>query len=266
MIYPGLVSVTFRGLPVEEVIDLAVKAELTSIEWGGDVHVPHGDLVTAKLVQHQTTQAGLRVNAYGSYYQVGSVDKNNIVFQDVIDTAQILGALTIRVWAGDISSQRSSISHLNGVIADSNRIAEMAALAGISISFEYHKNTLTDTNDSARKLLSSIAHPNIRAFWQPHNNTSAKYSLEGVSAILSKLSDIHVFFWKDPKTRYPLSDGESIWLPVLELVNKTGRDHFASLEFVEGDSQENFLKDAEVLKHWIQLVEEKQGKTIKIKK
>lgn len=142
----------------------------------------------------------------------------------------------------------------------------MAALAGISILFSYHRNTITDTNDSPSKLLSLIEHPNILTFWQPHNNTSVNYSLEGVFAVLPKLSNLHVFFWKDPKTRYPLSAGESLWLPVLELVNKTDRDHFASLEFVEGDSKENFLKDAKVLKNWIQFVEKKQNKTIEIKK
>jgi hypothetical protein len=44
MIRTGLVSVTFRQLSAEEIIKLVVCAGLEGIEWGGDIHVPHGDL------------------------------------------------------------------------------------------------------------------------------------------------------------------------------------------------------------------------------
>jgi 3-dehydroshikimate dehydratase len=44
MIHPGLVSVTFRKLTPVEVAGLVKKGGLKSIEWGGDIHVPHGDL------------------------------------------------------------------------------------------------------------------------------------------------------------------------------------------------------------------------------
>jgi hypothetical protein len=44
---PGLVSVTFRKLAPAAIVELAVKAQLRSIEWGGDVHVPHGDVRAA---------------------------------------------------------------------------------------------------------------------------------------------------------------------------------------------------------------------------
>ena len=262
MIYPGLVSVTFRHLSVKEVIELALKAKLTCIEWGGDVHVPHGDLEIAKSVQLQTTEAGFKVNAYGSYYRVGSFDKSQIEFQDVINTARVLGALTIRVWAGEISSESASESHWDEVVADSNRIADMAALADISISFEYHSHTLTDTNNSAFKLLGLLPHPNINTFWQPHNYTTLNYNLEGLATILPKVSDFHVFFWENSQNRFPLAAGEDFWIPVLQMANKTSRDHFFSLEFVEKNSEGNFLKDALVLKDWIELVEKKHSEVI----
>src|SRR5687768_14765950 len=64
-IQPGLVSVTFRKLSPAEVVRVAVDAGLTSIEWGGDIHVPHGDLARAKEVAAMTTEAGLSASAYG---------------------------------------------------------------------------------------------------------------------------------------------------------------------------------------------------------
>ena len=44
MIYPGLVSVTFRKLSPEEIVQLVVSSGLKGIEWGGDIHLPHGIL------------------------------------------------------------------------------------------------------------------------------------------------------------------------------------------------------------------------------
>ena len=44
---PGLCSVTFRRCSAAEIVELATRAGLRCIEWGGDVHVPHGDLRTA---------------------------------------------------------------------------------------------------------------------------------------------------------------------------------------------------------------------------
>ena len=39
MIYPGLVSITFRKLQPDAIIKLVAQAGLTGIEWGGDVYV-----------------------------------------------------------------------------------------------------------------------------------------------------------------------------------------------------------------------------------
>ena len=44
IIKSGLVSITFRELNPLEIIRLVSKAGLDGIEWGGDVHVPHGDI------------------------------------------------------------------------------------------------------------------------------------------------------------------------------------------------------------------------------
>ncbi|HEY0258189.1 MAG TPA: hypothetical protein VGC39_12150 [Candidatus Methylacidiphilales bacterium] len=57
----GLVSVSFRSLNPEEVIPLVQQAGFQSIEWGGDIHVPAGDVQQAQIVGRQTSEAGLHV-------------------------------------------------------------------------------------------------------------------------------------------------------------------------------------------------------------
>jgi len=41
---PGLVSVSFRALSPSEIIPMVVSGGLQGIEWGGDIHVPHGSI------------------------------------------------------------------------------------------------------------------------------------------------------------------------------------------------------------------------------
>ncbi len=71
MLYPRMVSVTFRSMECEEIVKLAKKAGLSSIEWGGDVHVPQGDTKKAKEAKKMTEDAGVTTAAYDSYFRVG---------------------------------------------------------------------------------------------------------------------------------------------------------------------------------------------------
>ena len=71
MIYSGLVSVTFRALSPAEIVELVARAGLEGIEWGGDVHAPHGDVARARDVYRRTVDAGLAIPSYGSYYRPG---------------------------------------------------------------------------------------------------------------------------------------------------------------------------------------------------
>ena len=73
MLQPGLCSVTFRSLTPQAVIDLAAANGIKAIEWGGDVHVPPGDLENARQVAARTAETGLSVSSYGSYISAVAV-------------------------------------------------------------------------------------------------------------------------------------------------------------------------------------------------
>ncbi len=100
MMQPGLVSVTFRQTPCEDVIQYAKAARLKAIEWHGQDHVLHGDLDTARRIGRSTLDAGLTVAAYGSYYVIGQSEDMGLAFDTVLKTAVELGAPMVRVWAG----------------------------------------------------------------------------------------------------------------------------------------------------------------------
>ena len=90
MFLPGLVSITFRQLSVAEIIALVTQAGLAAVEWGGDVHAPHGDEAQAQDISRMGADAGLHVAAYGSYYRVGHPETGP--FEAVLASAVALGA------------------------------------------------------------------------------------------------------------------------------------------------------------------------------
>ena len=242
MIYTGLVSVTFRQLRPIEIIKLVKKAGLDGIEWGGDIHVPHGDIPKAADTFKMSEEEGLQIASYGSYYKVGC-NTNKEPFEDVLETAVALHAPTIRVWAGDKASRDADEAFWNRAIIDTRRIAELAAQAGITISFEYHPNTLTDTPETACRLMREIDRPNAKSYWQADTYEKKDHLLIGLHSILPWLTNVHV-----PCSSAELIQGRDAWSEYIDVLKKTKNDRFCMIEFVKGGNSDQFLRDAEVLK------------------
>jgi len=249
---PGLVSITFRKLSVQEVVGLVVKAGLQSIEWGGDIHAPHGDVARAKEVRQQTLDAGLTVAAYGSYYRIGTSEAKGLSFESVLDSATELGAPTIRVWAGEKGSATATPEERNMVMADALRIAEMAQARGVAVSLEYHANTLTDTRESVKKIMEEISHPNLDFLWQPSNGEAPDLCIARLRDVLHRVRHVHVFHWWPTGADWrPLAEGEDRWPQYLEIIRSAGKPMPCLIEFVRDHSAEQFLQDAAVLKRWL---------------
>ena len=120
---PGLLSITFRKCSPQQVIDLCAENRLQTIEWGGDVHVPHGDLAVAAEVGRNTRRRGLDVAAYGSYYELAASPANGLEFSSVLASAVALETKAIRVWAGNRGSALADAAFRQAVIDDAMRCA-----------------------------------------------------------------------------------------------------------------------------------------------
>jgi len=259
MLIPGLVSITFRPLSPREIVELVRRGGLQAIEWGGDVHVPHGDVKRAREVAAMTTDAGLSVACYGSYYRAGAGEGPEP--RAVVETAQALGAPSIRIWAGKIASADADAAYRRNVIADILRIAELADACGIRIGLEYHCNTLTDTNESALLLMKELPHPNVAFNWQPPNGKPEAYALEGLRGISPALGNLHVFSWDIDdagkilrRERAAHAARWKTYLSVADAIAATpaaAAGRFALIEFVLADSPDQFLADAQTLLSWL---------------
>ncbi|MFZ2654423.1 MAG: TIM barrel protein [Victivallales bacterium] len=252
MIRPGICSLTLAKKNVSEVIAIAKSAGLDGIEWWGKDHVPHGDTAIAAKVRILTCSAGLEVSSYGSYYRAGVSESEGLDFSSVLDTAIALGAPTIRIWAGNRNYADADESFISQVISDAMRIADMAAKAGLTVTFEFHGGTLTDTSDNAIKFASMVEHPAVFFSWQPPHGFSTAHCLSGLEGLLPRLSTIHVFHWtlsgEGGHVRHPLASGIDRWEKYVDAIRTTGLNHFALLEFVKDDSPEQVIKDAVTLR------------------
>lgn len=245
----GLCSVTFRKLPVEEVIKAAKQAEIQGIEWGGDIHVPPGDFEQAENVAALTEDAGIEVNSYGSYYRLGETEEAS--FETILETAVKLKAPAIRVWPGRKGSDEATEADWLTVIKDARKIGDLSQEIGIRINLEYHGRTLTDTVESATRLMKEINHENVSLYWQPALFETVEERVDSIGKVKPWLTHVHAFHWQiidNDRVMYPFSVGVNDWKRYLAELKKADGVRYLMMEFVKGNSVGQFMDDVRTLK------------------
>ncbi|MFI3226364.1 MAG: TIM barrel protein [Clostridia bacterium] len=246
MIYPALVSITFRQLTVEEIIALCVENGIKAVEWGSDVHVPEGDIETAKYVKKLSDENGIKTASYASYYILGKNEDYKTEFAKHIACAKELGTKTIRLWAMREASQDVCQERLVKIYEEANAIADMAEKDGITISYEFHHVTLTDTLESTLKLLENA--PKTCSHWQRPIGMCEEECFEQIKALKDKIRNLHVNNRQDDGQYHALENIRGQWLRYLtELSTRDGEDIYACVEFVRDKKVEQFIDDAKTL-------------------
>lgn len=253
MIVPGMCSVTFRSLTVDEVAALVHECGLGAIEWGADVHVPPGD--TASISRARAASAGVSTS-YGSYLFAGGIDVSPGEVASVMDTAVGLGCTMVRVWTpfgvlpGD--ARRSEI------VERLHAAAAVGAERGLTLGLEFHGGTLTETASSTRSLLADVGATNLMTYWQPPYWRSERRipddDVADVVALGDMVTNVHVYEWTSAPElrRRPLAEGAARWPAVLDALDVVGGPQRAALlEFVADDDPDRFRRDAATLRSWI---------------
>ena len=248
VIRPGLCSVTFRGLTPERIIALAADAGLEAIEWGGDVHVPPGDIARATQVAKATTDAGLAVASYGSYFRAGADEP----LTPVLDSAEALGADRIRIWAGSVGSGEATAGDRAAVVERLQAAASEASARGIGLALEFHSGTLADTAPTTLRLLDDVADPGLSTYWQPTVDASVDTAIDEYRALADRTSAVHVFSWWPATERLPLRARDSLWTRFFaEAKGVADPPRDALIEFVPGDDPEMLLGEAAALRAYV---------------
>lgn len=249
----GLVSVSFRGLSPEEIIEHTARAGLSCIEWGSDVHLPPADIERARKVAEQTSAAGLRVSSYGAYFRIGVTPVEQ--FADLLAAASAIGAPLVRVWAYDRCLAECGGELWDHLVESARMIADMAAKKGIKVCLECHNHTLTEDYHTALRFLQAVGHPALRMYWQPNEHRDHAYNLEAAKALAPYTECIHVFHW-DARGHYPLADGMREWEAYLSVFRELLPDKPLPLllEFMPDNRVESLPTEAETLKKLIEVV------------
>ncbi len=245
MLSAGMVSATFRTKTTDDVLALCQTAGLSGIEWSENCHVLSADPLQAGALAESTRKSGLAVAAYGSYFYLGENETPVTVFRRSLESAHALGAPVIRVWAGRKPSCNVDVREFQDICREARILAGEALAYGCHLSFEWHKNSLTDTNAVAEQLLKTINHPNVYCLWQPTLVLSEQERLEGIRMLGGLLDNFHVYHWS-PEGRQELSDGAKQWKTYFKACSP-GKKRYALLEFVKDNAEAQFLKDAACL-------------------
>jgi sugar phosphate isomerase/epimerase len=261
-IKPAVNTVTFRQYSPEDTVARMKEEGISVVEWAGDVHVPAGDLSKARQVARLCRDEQVRIASFASYYQCDEEGPGNGPFacnlgpEVVLEAASMLDAPAVRVWAGRRGSGQASASYRSTVARCLGKFCDEAARSGISVHLEYHRNTLTDSPESTVALLKETDRPNLFTYWQPRLGSDEATCLRDLELVAPWLSHVHVFHWSHdggdgPPERLPLEQGQRHWEKYLALVAGLHGEHFAMMEFVRGDSLEQFKEDARVLQAMI---------------
>ncbi len=249
MIRLGLCSVTFRDREVHEVIEIARAEGLKGIEWGGDVHVPAGaSPLLVRKIREDTHRAGLAIPSYGSYFN--ALEEPPGDFGRVLETARLLGAGTIRIWAGWVSPGRLSREQLGRLAATARQVAEMGASHGIKVAFEYHDNTPTHGAEAALRLLKAAGHPNLYSYFQPLHPNDLNQTLADFARIRPRLAHVHVQN-NDGEDNCDLAEYAPMWRELVRGLRAMDFDRFALFEFNQGNTVEQLRRDAALIRGFL---------------
>jgi len=240
----GMVSVTFRDLPLRQIIDLTRRAGFDGIEWGADVHA----VSPQAAAEIRAAMEDLTVFSLGSYYRLCKGHN----FNREVAIAKALGAPNIRIWASPWEPAQVTREQRAAAVREAQQVCDLAAEEGMTVSFEYHGGTLTCTQESAVLLYQEVNRPNLRLYWQPLNENPVDERVGHIRQLgeMGALLNLHVYHWISfDGERFPLAAGEDLWQKWIDAAQ--GYAQAAFLEFVKNDSQEQFLEDAAVLRRMV---------------
>ena len=260
-IAPGLCSITFRALPADAVLDLAVRAGVEGIEWGADGHAPPGGGAAVAQLAARCRDVGVEVVSYGSYLGFGPADDEDAEMVDaVLDTAQAMGAPMVRLWAELGVGPDAAATDRARVTARTAAYVDAIATRGLVPTLEFHPYTLTETAASALELLDALGAVDgaaVRTHWQPDPSWSADDAVAELARVAPRLAHLHVFAWGPAGIgdRRALVDGVDLWTRAFSLADREGASvpgrRFALCEYVRDDDPDQFVADAAVLRSWL---------------
>lgn len=239
----GMTSLTLRKNEIPAVFEFAKEAGIEGIEWG--VHENHIKLCDAERIQAVkalSKENNIEIFSLGSYCRMTNMEE----CEKTLETAKMLGAPIIRLWAGEKASSECSDEYFNMVVKNTKIMAEHAKKAGITLCFEYHPNTITDNENDALRLAKTIGKENVGLYWQPQGNLSYEQNLNAFNTIKPYvLNNIHLNNYSEQNGYGYLEEIKDSLIGYFEYFKE---NYNLLIEFVKDASADSLKKDADTLR------------------
>ena len=243
----GLVSISFRSLSVDEIIDLVKDAGLEAIEWGSDVHAPCDDVENLKRIVEKQKDAGLYCSSYGTYFTLGVDDIEGL--KKYILAAKVLQTRILRLWCGTKNYPDWTEEEKTHLIEQAKIAAKMAEEADVILCMECHGGTFVNCVEGAEELMNSVDSPHFRMYWQPSAFQTTAVNAEYARRIAPYVTHLHVFYWQG-REHFSLADGMQDWKQYLSCFDT---DRTLLLEFMPDGRPESVKTEADALRKLISL-------------
>lgn len=252
MLKVGMTTVTFNPNSILEVAGFAAEAGLAVIEVGGRTHVIAGDIAAAELMRASLSEKKIEICSYGSYYRCGTYPDAGAEFKKVIETAEALGAPTVRIWVGEHNFEDADEQYRERIIGELRIISDMAREVGISIGCEFHGGTLCNSRESSLWVCREVARDNFGMYFQYDPRVSLEENQRTLRDFLPILKNVHVFCITDKNERYFIGDeqrgGKEMWQGFIDIIKEAEMDTNILIEFLPEPTSEALIGEAEVLR------------------
>jgi len=133
-------------------------------------------------------------------------------------------------------------------------MADKAAEYRITLAFEYHRKTLTETAESAVRLIKTVDRENVKLYWQNSAAFTYEENLQNLTAVTPYLAGVFHLGNGRGGQGPQLIEGireeiEGFYQPFLKT------DYKVMMEFVKGGLEESFYSDINVLRECFSLGE-----------
>ncbi|RJQ76532.1 hypothetical protein D5S17_17890 [Pseudonocardiaceae bacterium YIM PH 21723] len=245
MLIPGVVTGALRQLPVQTIIELAGRAGLRALTVSADPHLAAGQLSDASRIGVWCANAGLQLESYATGCP--------LLTDELLETAAALGAPTVRVLAGDQSSETAGLTERWQAIDALHRCAVQAAEYDLAVAVEFQPGTLADSAGSTLRLLAEVDHPNLIPYWQAPPLPELAPCQWDLRMLLPALRGIQVYSlgFAGFRDRRSLAHRADLWPVLLAQLAADGHDRFAMLAYLLDDSEESLTQDTTTLLRWL---------------
>lgn len=241
MFNTGLVSISFRSLTPEQIVDYMLDAGLRYVEWGSDVHAKKDDIETLQRIAALQQEKGIVCSSYGTYFHLGQDPLSEL--PGYIAAAKTLGTNILRLWCGNRKSTDYTAEEKKVFFEECRAAARIAAENNVIFCMECHNNTYTQLLEGTLELMEAVNSPAFRMYWQPNQYISVAENIDCANRIAPYTVHIHAFKWIG-QNKYPLAEGAADWTEYLKAFKG---EHALLLEFMPDDKPESLKQEAATL-------------------